>query len=35
VILVASVGADPAAPDYVSLFDVNVARLTEALTAAP
>jgi len=33
VILVASVGADPAVPDYVSLFDVNVGRLTEALTA--
>jgi len=33
VILVASVGADPAARDYVSLFDVNVGRLTEALTA--
>jgi ABC-type Zn uptake system ZnuABC Zn-binding protein ZnuA len=35
VILVASVGADPAVRDYVSLFDVNVGRLTEALTAAP
>jgi len=33
VILVASVGADPAVLDYVSLFDVNVGRLTEALTA--
>ena len=35
VILVASVGADPAVRDYVGLFDVNVGRLTEALTAAP
>ncbi len=31
VTLVPSVGADPAARDYVSLFDVNIKRLTEAL----
>jgi zinc/manganese transport system substrate-binding protein len=31
VILIPSVGGDPAARDYLSLFDVNVKRLTEAL----
>ena len=31
VILIPSVGGDPAARDYLSLFDVNVERLTEAL----
>jgi ABC-type Zn uptake system ZnuABC Zn-binding protein ZnuA len=35
VILVPSVGGDPAARDYVTLFDVNIGRLTEALAAAP
>ena len=35
VVLIPSVGGDPAARDYVSLFDVNVGRLTEALAAAP
>jgi ABC-type Zn uptake system ZnuABC Zn-binding protein ZnuA len=34
VVLVPSVGGDPAARDYVSLFDVNVGRLSEALAAA-
>jgi ABC-type Zn uptake system ZnuABC Zn-binding protein ZnuA len=31
VVLVPSVGADPAAGDYLALFDLNVKRLTEAL----
>jgi ABC-type Zn uptake system ZnuABC Zn-binding protein ZnuA len=31
VTLVPSVGADPEAPDYLTLFDVNVARLIRAL----
>ena len=31
VTLVASVGGDPAAPDYLSLFDLDVKRLSEAL----
>ncbi|HEU5321574.1 MAG TPA: metal ABC transporter substrate-binding protein, partial [Methylomirabilota bacterium] len=31
VTLVPSVGGDPAAPDYVALFDLNVARLAAAL----
>jgi len=35
VILIPSVGGDPAARDYLSLFDVNVARLAAALAAAP
>ena len=35
VILVPSVGGDPAARDYLSLFDVNVARLAAVLAAAP
>jgi len=34
VTLVPSVGADPAATDYLTLFDTNVARLTAALTGA-
>jgi len=34
VILIASVGGDPAARDYLSLFDVDVQRLTEALAPA-
>jgi zinc transport system substrate-binding protein len=34
VVLIASVGGDPAARDYLSLFDVNIARLTEALAAS-
>ncbi len=34
VILIPSVGGDPAARDYLSLFDVNVGRLTEILAAA-
>jgi len=29
---VVSVGADPAASDYFTLFEVNVARLLKALT---
>jgi ABC-type Zn uptake system ZnuABC Zn-binding protein ZnuA len=33
VILIPSVGGDPAAQDYLSLFDVNVGRLSEALSA--
>lgn len=33
VTLVPSVGGDPAATDYVALFDVNVKRLVEALAA--
>ena len=35
VVLIPSVGGDPAAPDYLSLFDVNIARLAEALSARP
>jgi len=35
VILIPSVGGDPAARDYLSLFDVNVARLAAALAATP
>ncbi len=34
VTLVPSVGGDPAAGDYVALFDLNVTRLAEALAAA-
>ena len=34
VTLVSSVGGDPAATDYVALFDVNIARLTAALGGA-
>jgi ABC-type Zn uptake system ZnuABC Zn-binding protein ZnuA len=34
VTLVPSVGADPAAADYLALFDLNVGRLAEALAAA-
>jgi len=34
VTLVSSVGGDPEARDYLSLFDVNIRRLTEALAAA-
>ena len=34
VTLITSVGADPAASDYVALFDVNVRRLTTALAGA-
>lgn len=33
VTLVPSVGGDPAAPDYLALFDLNIRRLTEALAA--
>jgi ABC-type Zn uptake system ZnuABC Zn-binding protein ZnuA len=33
VTLIPSVGGDPAAGDYLSLFDVNVKRLAEALSA--
>ena len=33
VMLIPSVGGDPAAPDYLTLFDLNVGRLTEALAA--
>ena len=33
VILASSVGADPEAPDYVALFDLNVRRLVAAATA--
>ena len=33
VTLVASVGSAPGAPDYLALFDLNVARLAEALRA--
>jgi ABC-type Zn uptake system ZnuABC Zn-binding protein ZnuA len=33
VTLVSSVGGDPEARDYLSLFDVNIGRLTEALAA--
>jgi ABC-type Zn uptake system ZnuABC Zn-binding protein ZnuA len=32
--LIASVGADPAAVDYLALFDVNIRRLTAALGGA-
>lgn len=35
VTLVPSVGADPAATDYIALFDVNVTRLVQALGALP
>jgi ABC-type Zn uptake system ZnuABC Zn-binding protein ZnuA len=35
VTLVPSVGGDPAVRDYASLFDLNIKRLTEALSAAP
>ncbi|HET8576084.1 MAG TPA: metal ABC transporter substrate-binding protein [Methylomirabilota bacterium] len=35
VTLIPSVGGDPAARDYPSLFDVNIKRLTEALAAPP
>jgi ABC-type Zn uptake system ZnuABC Zn-binding protein ZnuA len=34
VVLVPSVGGDPAARDYLTLFDVNITRLTEALAAS-
>lgn len=34
VTLIPSVGGDPAARDYLALFDLNVRRLTEALAAA-
>ncbi len=34
VVLIPSVGGDPAARDYLSLFDVNVGRLTATLAAA-
>jgi ABC-type Zn uptake system ZnuABC Zn-binding protein ZnuA len=34
VVLVPSVGGDPAARDYLSLFDVNIGRLTEVLAAS-
>jgi ABC-type Zn uptake system ZnuABC Zn-binding protein ZnuA len=34
VVLVPSVGGDPAARDYLSLFDVNITRLTDALAAS-
>ena len=34
VTLITSVGADPAASDYVALFDVNVRRLTTTLAGA-
>jgi ABC-type Zn uptake system ZnuABC Zn-binding protein ZnuA len=35
VVLIPSVGGDPAASDYLSLFDVNIGRLVEALGARP
>ena len=35
VTLIPSVGGDAEAPDYLSLFDVNVARLAAALAVAP
>ena len=35
VTLIPSVGGDPEARDYLALFDVNIARLTAALAAAP
>ncbi len=34
VTLISSVGGDPAARDYLSLFDINVGRLVQALAAA-
>ncbi|PYO56979.1 MAG: hypothetical protein DMD83_11640 [Candidatus Rokuibacteriota bacterium] len=34
VVLIPSVGGDPGARDYLSLFDVNITRLTEALAAS-
>jgi hypothetical protein len=34
VTLIPSVGGDPAARDYVALFDVNVGRLARALGGA-
>lgn len=34
VTLIPSVGGDPAAQDYLALFDLNIKRLTEALAAA-
>ena len=34
VVLVSSVGGDQGARDYLSLFDVNITRLTEALAAS-
>lgn len=34
VTLIPSVGGDPEARDYLALFDLNIKRLTEALTAA-
>jgi len=34
VVLIPSVGGDPAARDYLTLFDVNVKRLTDALAAS-
>jgi ABC-type Zn uptake system ZnuABC Zn-binding protein ZnuA len=34
VTLIPSVGGDPEAPDYLSLFDLNLKRLTEAAAAA-
>ena len=34
VVLIPSVGGDTAARDYLSLFDVNIKRLTEALAAS-
>ncbi len=35
VTLIPSVGGDPEARDYLSLFDLNIKRLTEALAATP
>jgi ABC-type Zn uptake system ZnuABC Zn-binding protein ZnuA len=34
VTLIPSVGGDPAARDYLSLFDVNITRLSEALAGS-
>jgi len=34
VALIPSVGGDPEAPDYLSLFDLNLKRLTEAAATA-
>ncbi len=34
VVLIPSVGGDPAAQDYLTLFDVNIKRLAEALAAS-
>jgi hypothetical protein len=34
VTLIPSVGGDPEARDYLALFDLNIKRLTKALTAA-